>query len=98
MPSSLTPQQAGELNKSLIAYLSANGHAETLAAFRKESDFPDDRFDATAAKHYWPSNPATKPSKTSSTRPALLFSTVTQTSTIGFLNIRYARWSRIVIP
>jgi hypothetical protein len=73
MPSSLTPQQAGELgvhvigalpipsltnvgifyrNKSIIAYLSANDLAETLAAFRKGSDLPDDRFDATAAKQY----------------------------------------------
>ncbi|KAJ5844889.1 hypothetical protein N7534_008558 [Penicillium rubens] len=52
MPSSLTPQQAAELNKSIIAYLSAHGLAETLAAFRKESDFPDNMFDATAAKQY----------------------------------------------
>ncbi|KAJ5366059.1 hypothetical protein N7517_008945 [Penicillium concentricum] len=52
MPTSLTPQQAGELNKSIIAYLSANGLPETLAAFQKESDLPDDRFDATAAKQY----------------------------------------------
>lgn len=39
-------------NKSIIAYLSAHGLAETLAAFRKESDFPDNMFDATAAKQY----------------------------------------------
>ncbi|KAJ5551391.1 WD domain-containing protein [Penicillium sp. DV-2018c] len=52
MPNLLTLRQAEELNKSIIAYLSANGLTETAESLRKETNFTNDRFDTTAAKKY----------------------------------------------
>ncbi|KAJ5087257.1 WD domain-containing protein [Penicillium angulare] len=52
MPSLLTPRQAEELNKSIIGYLSGNGHSETALCFRKALNFTDDIFDATSTKQY----------------------------------------------
>ncbi|OKL60015.1 hypothetical protein UA08_04515 [Talaromyces atroroseus] len=48
----LTDRQAGELHKSMIAYLLANGLSDTATALRKEVNLGEDVFDTTTAKKY----------------------------------------------
>ncbi|KAL1836635.1 hypothetical protein VTJ49DRAFT_4832 [Mycothermus thermophilus] len=48
----LTPRQAEELHRALIAYLSANNLNATVAALRQELNLGEDVFDAATAKKY----------------------------------------------
>ncbi|KAL2125634.1 hypothetical protein VTJ04DRAFT_1999 [Mycothermus thermophilus] len=48
----LTPRQAEELHRALIAYLSANNLTATAAALRQELNLGEDVFDAATAKKY----------------------------------------------
>ncbi|KAK4035446.1 WD40-repeat-containing domain protein [Parachaetomium inaequale] len=48
----LTPRQAEELHRALIAYLSSNNLPSTAAALRAELDLGEDVFDAATAKKY----------------------------------------------
>ncbi|KAM7190373.1 WD40-repeat-containing domain protein [Rhypophila sp. PSN 637] len=48
----LTPRQAEELHKAIIAYLAANNLQSTASALRQELNIGEDVFDATTAKKY----------------------------------------------
>ncbi|KAL8298081.1 hypothetical protein RB601_002746 [Gaeumannomyces tritici] len=52
MASLLTPRQADELHKAIVAYLSANNLSNTSNALRAELNLPEEVFDAATQKKY----------------------------------------------